>query len=413
MNTGTRRLLVALALCWHLLSLAPAWSQAAKERHGRDFASYYYALQVAAEGNNPYVRQDLGAEAREDGTRGGVHPFFYPPPFLLSVAWAKPMSLSAAYQAWFWLDELCGLLTVALLARWWAPLGSSVEPALWGAFALATAVPNNHLMGQANLPVMLALIGGLALVSRGRDLPGGALVGLACMWKMSPALFVAMWLLQRRWTPAVAAVGAAVLASVLSLPLVGLSDQIWFYTRVLPGFSSGDYNGLSVGIDIWGNHSFANVYDAWLPNPDAGSMRLGATAQALTTATALALVGAVGWLFRKPAADPLAEAARIGAVGIVMLLVPVFTYEHHVIWALPALAALIVAVERGRLGAGAAVALGVSIALWAFDLAELKSAANGLDNPLVTFALREGKFSALLVILGLSVRVGARDVEGA
>ena len=150
-----------------------------------------------------------------------------------------------------------------------------------------------------------------------------------------------------------------------------------------------------------------------LPNPASGSMRLGATAQALTTATALALVGGIGWLFRKPAADPLAEAARIGAVGIVMLLVPVFTYEHHVIWALPALAALIVAVERGRLGAGAAVALGVSIALWAFDLAELKSAANGLDNPLFTFALREGKFAALLVILGLSVRVGARDVEGA
>ena len=108
-NTGQRLLwlVMAGALLFHFLAvLTPAWIQASKERHGRDFASYHYAVAVGFDGGDPYDVAALGHESRQDGTRKAVFPYFYPPTFLLFMGWTKPLSLKTAYQIWFWLDEL-------------------------------------------------------------------------------------------------------------------------------------------------------------------------------------------------------------------------------------------------------------------------------------------------------------------
>ena len=91
-------LVATVAVVWHLISvLAPAWvTVGTKPSRGRDFATYYYACRVAAEGGDPYVRGQLGQAARADGSRRGVHPFLYPPPFLLLMAWSLPMDLLTA-----------------------------------------------------------------------------------------------------------------------------------------------------------------------------------------------------------------------------------------------------------------------------------------------------------------------------
>ena len=123
-------LLCTAALVFHALVVARAWHGAHRDKTGRDFASYYYAVQVAADGGDPYTTGQLGSAAREDATRKGVHPFFYPPPFVLGMAWALPLELRTAYRVWFWLNELTCLLAAILLWRWWRPLGSSVAPTL-------------------------------------------------------------------------------------------------------------------------------------------------------------------------------------------------------------------------------------------------------------------------------------------
>ena len=46
----------------------------------------YDAAKVAVDGGNPYEKAALEQAALDEGTRPEVHPFFYPPPFLLAVA---------------------------------------------------------------------------------------------------------------------------------------------------------------------------------------------------------------------------------------------------------------------------------------------------------------------------------------
>ena len=75
---------------WHLLAvLAPAWVTVdVKPSWGRDFKTYYYAMDVAWEGGDPYDKKALSANARADEVPGGTHPFLYPPPFLLVMLWS-------------------------------------------------------------------------------------------------------------------------------------------------------------------------------------------------------------------------------------------------------------------------------------------------------------------------------------
>ena len=115
-------LLTLLAVAWHVFALfnpPDLGGSALKNTMGRDFASYYYAARVAATGENPWDTAKLSAVAREDGTRTKVHPFFYPPPYLILVSWAPAMDLQTAYDLWFWLQELALVGVVLILWRWW------------------------------------------------------------------------------------------------------------------------------------------------------------------------------------------------------------------------------------------------------------------------------------------------------
>lgn len=381
------RVLLVLALVAHLaLQLAPAWKKVDTARNGRDFASYYYALQVAADGGDPYETPLLSARARTEHTRKGVHPFFYPPPFLLAVAWARPLGLHDAYRVMLLLNELCLFGSLAILVR------SFATPVWLVALLLATytPIPDNAWMGQANLLALLPALAGLALAPR-RPLAGGLLVGLAAMIKMSPALFLLYWALRRQWRPIAAATAAAVALSVVTLPLVDLHAQLRFYTEVLPGFSSGDYHGLDVPISLPANHSIPDLFDRLWPAP--GHTRLTVTAQraaALATLTALALWA---WRFRRPGR----EIGAVGALAVIMVIVPVYTYEHHLVFLLPALA--------GASGAGPLFFLCYFFLAWPLDW--LREAQKWF--PFADSVLRESKFLAEVGMALLCARRGSNS----
>jgi alpha-1,2-mannosyltransferase len=402
------RMMLVMALLWHAIGVADHYREATRSRGGLDFASYYYAVQVAAEGGDPYDKAELANAAQDDDTRKGVHPFFYPPPFLLTMVWALPLDLHAAYRLWFWIDELFALASAFALWRWWRGLGDAATATLIASGALLTAVPNNHLMGQANFPVLFAVITGLWAAERGRDVLGGALVGAACMMKMSPALFVVWWLLHGRWRAAAVACGSAVVYSLATLPLLGLSDQVSFYAEVLPEFSSGSYNGLGVGIDLFGNHSLPNLYDAWFPNGGGGHLVLSGVARVLSSGTLLVLSAFTFWALRRSPGDALSRAAHVGAIAAVMLLVPVITYEHHLIWLMPGAVAAVAALAGGRLSPRWGAPLGLALTAWCFDLVDIKSLSLGLAeaSPLAAWVVRELKMMAILVVYAACLRVG-------
>ncbi len=406
-------LLLACLVAYGVQALGPWKTRTWRAGNARDFASYYYAVQVAAEGGDPYAKRALTQRARQDESRkGGVHPFFYPPPYLATFAWAIPLELETAYHSWYWLQHFFLLAVVLALWRWWPSRGMALALGIMA--ASFSPIPDNDWMGQANLFVLACVVPGLLLVERGRWRTGGALVGLGCMLKMSPALLVALWLVQGRWKPALAAVGAALLLSVASLPLVDLETQWRFYTQVLPGFGTGDYNGLTVAITLTHNHSIPSLLHELFGGGATTAMQ--PTAGWVSRLSMLALLAGLGWAFRRRAADPITALSQLGVVVVLMLVLPVYTYEHHMVWMLLPYAAAFAALAEGRLGRAWWVLLVGAYLVQALPLDVLKATyrelgfLGGLRDP-VYYLLRESKFIAAL-LTGLACALAAlRDPE--
>jgi hypothetical protein len=378
------RLLLVLGVLFHLwFGLRPAWERVVESPSGRDFASYYYAVQVAADGGDPYDTDRMEAMARAEHTRGSVHPYFYPPPFLLTMAWALPLPLANAYVGMLVVNELLLAATVVLCLT-----GFGVAP--WAvALLLATysPIPDNAWMGQANLLALVPALLGLAMAPR-RPILGGVLVGVAGMLKMSPALFLLYWALKGKWRPVVAAVVTAIALSVATLPLVGLDAQLRFYTEILPGFSSGDYHGLTVPITLPANHSIPDLFNQLWPGPT--KFRLSDAAQTGTLVATLAALALWAFRFRGPATeDP--DPAAIGALSVLMVVLPVYTYEHHLVFLLPALAI------AATLRPGPAVLIVGFFLAWPLDW--LRGAQKAV--PVLAPLLKESKFLAEVGLFAL------------
>ncbi len=398
-------LVLVLAVGLHAKGLVEdVWPRVRDAAHARDFASYYYAVQAAAQDQDPYDTQVLGRLARADETRRGVHPFFYPPPYLLTVAWALPLELQTAYRTWFGLDTL--FLLAVLLALWrWLPGRPTV---LMSAVILATytPIPDNHWMGQANLPVLALVCWALWLQHRGRSVVAGGLMGLASMMKMSPGLLVLWWLLDRDRRPvAWVACASAVVLSVLALPLMGVAGQWHFYTDVLPGFATGDYNGLTVPITLSGNHSIANLWAQVFPT----SGGLSAGAQWGSRLTTLGLVSVtLGLLVRtreRLQCDPARQACAAGALVCWMVIIPAYAYEHHLVFLVLPLVAVAHALSRGLLGKGWWGLLVPAYAALAWRLGAIRGALRELDG-VAHWGLQEAKFLGV-VVLGIACLVAA------
>ncbi len=398
--------LFALAVTFHVTMLGKAWEIAHSEGWVADFATFYYAGRYAREGGNPYDTPLLSGRAALDGTVVGVHPYFYPPPFLLTTLWSGALEYRAAYLAWFWIGEALAILCALILAWWWRDTHPSAAWVAALATATLTAVPDNLIMGQMNLPVMALVLGGLALTEGGRERSGGALVGLACMMKMSPALFVAWWMLRGRWRAVAWAVGSAVALSVLALPLAGPEVQRDFAVRVLPGFGSGDYNGLVIPIGLFGNHSLVDLLHRLWPG---GRNALSPTARRAALLVSLGLLGLLAAWFRRAPGTPWSIAGQIAAIALVMLLIPVYTYEHHLVWALPAVVVTHAALLARRLRVAWAVLLLPAWLVWAWPLASVQRlAVDFAASPWTVHALREAKTLALLALLAACLAVVPR-----
>ena len=330
---------LALGLSFAVVGVYQPLQAVRASKSGRDFASYHYAAQAALEGEDPYDTEGLGQRSAEEGTRKAVHPFFYPPPFLLGLLWDQQLPLRTAYQTWFWMSQGAVLGAAAVLRRW---LGAPTW-LLLGLLVALSPIADSAKMGQANALVLL-----LALLGLYRS--NGLLVGAAAMAKMSPALYLAGWLGQGRWRPVAAACATAVGLSALSLPLVGIDVQMRFYTEILPGFASGDYHGLKVPITLPSNHSWPDLLNQAWPGPT--KHRLQPAVQTLASLSSLGLVAlcaAAARRWRQPE-DGLQQGLIAGALTVVLTLTPVYTYEHHLMFMLlPAAAALSAALQlRGR-----------------------------------------------------------------
>ena len=389
-----RALLPLLLLGLYVGQLVPAWQAVRKAESGRDYATYHYAVQAAVGGKDPYDKGALGQLSRAEGTRRSVHPYFYPPPFLLGMLWAVPMPMPTGYRVFFWLNQLALLGTLWGLKRWlrleW----------IWLLFLAATLTPaiNSAKMGQANIPVMFLLT--MALWRR-----SGGWMALAGMAKMAPALFVSLWGVRAWWRPLLLSATGAIVLSIVALPLVDLAQQLRFYTEVMPGFASGSYHGLTVPINLPANHSIPDLFNQLRPGPD--NLSMDPLARRMSSAVSLSLL--LGLLaFSRRTRDPIGEAAIIGAFTVLMIITPVYAYEHHLTFALIPGAALAAAAAAGRLSRPALALCALAWAFTAWPLWWLRGLQQ-ITPDAVDWLLQESKFLGLLGLAAGCLLVAARS----
>jgi hypothetical protein len=400
---GAGRLATALVLLAAFgaahVGVAPS---ALSSPHGRDVATFHYAAVAASRGLDPYDRASLSGIAASEGTRRDVYPLLYPPTFLPLVAWMSGLALMTSYAVSFVGNALAALIAAVAVAATRPGRGPLIALAV---VALGAPVANNALMGQANLPALAACAAGLALVSRGHRGWGGALVGVAVGIKLVPLAILGWWALRGRGSELLgAAVGLALLAGS-SLVLYGPGPWVTFLTEVGPSLLGGDHNGLALEIARFGNHGLAELWHRALPSAGPG---LSGPARAGLAASGAAALAWMAWSWRRPSEDAEAEAARVGALLALPLLLATYTWEHHLVWAIPA----VVAGWRGaldrRLGAVGVAALVLATLGWAVDLEILVAAAGAVGEPL-SAVVREAKCAALVAILLLATRLGGRS----
>ncbi len=306
---------VTLVIVLFLIIFLGPYQAVSKAPSGRDYASYHYAVQAAAIDRNPYDVSVLDELATQEGTRKRVHPFFYPPPALLSVLWVQPFSLRVGYGIFFWFNLLCLFGTLWQLHRWkgvsWTVLLS--------VSCLLYPIMDTMKMGQLNLFV------GLMMTLAVRHTSGIAL-GMAAMTKMSPALLFFGWSIDGRRKAITTCVITCFALSFSVSPWISISDQWHFYTKVLPEFSSGAYHGLTVPINIPANHSIPDLFNQWMPS--ATQTMLSDSASKWSKVFVLLLLSLQLYLFRFVSNQESKLFVSVSLIPL-MLITPVYCYEHH------------------------------------------------------------------------------------
>lgn len=336
-------LAVLLHLAFVVLVLRPALAVP-----GGDFASYLNAVQVSVAGGSPYDNAALTALGNPTSPGHPVHPFIYPPTALPLLAWLAVVPVGLAWPAFAGLMELCALGSLGLWVLLWRDLHPRVTGVLALLFALAPAVWLNLLAGQVNWLVVALAFGGVLLAGRRWELAGGALLGAATMLKLSPALLV-LWFLRRgRWRVVGGAALSAALLVAATLPVLGIAEQLRFYTDVLPSLSDGRYHGLVVPLTTFDSYAPAGQLARLWP----AEVGLSAAARAGAGLLNLALLGGTAWAAWREPDDGWQRAGQVAAVAAASALVPVYVFDHHLVWLLPAAGLVVAALLAGRLGRG-------------------------------------------------------------
>lgn len=286
---------------------------------------------------------------------GTAYGFTYPPFAAVSMAPMGYLGLGAAIVAALLLN-LVGLVVVlrVLAGPGWRRYGWFGWALVACGLALFEPLRDTFSFGQVNLLLLALVLGDCWLLSTGRGRWAGAGIGLAAAIKLTPALFIGLLLLARRWKAAAVATAVALGATGLAA-LVVPEASTFYWTRAL-------WDTTRVGrLDYVSNQSLQGVL-----------ARLGDTGRPVW-ATAVVLVMAV-WAVRARHALVVGDwTAAFALTGLTACLISPITWVHHLVWLLPSFAVLVRAGHPRIAGALYAVMCTSVVWLWFDD-------ASGIDG---------------------------------
>ncbi|GAA3846537.1 glycosyltransferase family 87 protein [Streptomyces phyllanthi] len=257
---------------------------------------------------------------------GTAYGFTYPP---FAAVGMLPLALVGLDTA----IALCLLLNLAALAfvlyvlagpllRRYGWFGAALAVCL---LALLEPVRDTFSFGQVNLLLLALVLGDARLLSTGRARRAGVGIGLAAAVKLTPALFIALLLVARRWRAAGLATAVAVAATTASA-WVAPGASRFYWTEAL-------WDTSRIGrLDYVSNQSLQGVL-ARLAEPAEPSRVVWAS-------LVLAVLGVGAWRARRAvAADDWIGAFAV--TGLTACLVSPITWVHHLVWLLPSFAVLL------------------------------------------------------------------------
>ena len=289
---------------------------------------------------------------------GTTYGFTYPPFAAVSML---PMALVPLDTA-IAVSMLLNL--AALTAVVWILIGPALRRYGWFGFALTACllalfepVRDTFSFGQVNLLLLALVLSDAWLLSTGRGRRAGVGIGLAAAIKLTPALFIGMLLLARRWRAAAVATAVAAAATALAAWVAPDASRFYWTDALWDTDRIGHLGYVS-------NQSLQGVL-ARLAAP-------GEPNKALWAATAVLVLCVWAWRTSRAVADEDWTAA-FALTGLTACLVSPITWVHHLVWLLPSFAVLL---RRRRLRVAAtlyAIMCTSVVWLWFHD-------ASGLDG---------------------------------
>ncbi|MER6211829.1 glycosyltransferase 87 family protein [Streptomyces sp. NPDC001642] len=279
---------------------------------------------------------------------GTAYGFTYPPFAAVSMAPMGYLGLGAAIVAALLLNLVAlGVVLRILAGPGWRRYGWFGWALVACGLALFEPLRDTFSFGQVNLLLLALVLGDCWLLSTGRSRWAGVGIGLAAAIKLTPALFIGLLLLARRWK-------AAAVATAVALGATGLAGLVvpdaskFYWTRAM-------WDTTRVGrLDYVSNQSLQGVL-----------ARLGETGRPLWAA-AVVLVLAV-WALRARRAIVVGDwTAAFALTGLTACLISPITWVHHLVWLLPSFAVLVRAGHPRIAGALYAVMCTSVVWLW-FD----------------------------------------------
>ncbi|MET8244333.1 glycosyltransferase 87 family protein [Streptomyces sp. NPDC005202] len=265
---------------------------------------------------------------------GTTYGFTYPP-------FAAVCMLPMALVGWDTAVAFALLLNLAALAlvlrllagREWRRYGWYRWAVALCLLALFEPLRDTFSFGQVNLLLLALVLTDSRLLATGRDRWAGAGIGLAAAIKLTPALFIGLLLVARRWRAAGIATAVAAAATAFAARVAPDASRFYWTQAIRDTGRVGRLAYVS-------NQSVQGIL-----------ARLGETGRPAWVLAVVAVLAVWAWRARRAvsAGDWSAAFALTGAAAC---LVSPITWVHHLVWLLPSLAVLL---RAGRLRVAAAV----------------------------------------------------------
>jgi hypothetical protein len=341
-----KRALVCLFVLLYVPYLFQQGYRRAAQEPG-DFPTLYWgAKMVFEEGRSPYV--DGAFDAVVERERRRIFPYLYPPPSLLAFYPFSVVTYGAAKVLLLAVSHVCLLVILYLLFLRIKPF----DPTAYGpglAAALMTVyvlnyypIADNFAWGQINLIVLaLVLFAWLALKRGGHALSVALPLSLAVLLKTYPLLLLPLLVVRRRYAAAAWTLGLVALYGVVSWWV--LPKGLWgdWLANVAPtgGYGLRPFNLPFIPVEPW-NHSI-NGFMLFVQDrvPEVFGLPTHLITRPLTYLFAGAVGAATVGLALLSARRGRGERTLDADVSLFLLmtfLVAPLSWEHHLVYALPA-----------------------------------------------------------------------------